>query len=122
MSALPSSSGGSIVTLNELSPATRTSTDLGGLKHCDTSVIPVRSLDLPLGHDSHGEDFRTNHFCDRCRQRRLNKTWRCTEGCDWDICFDCHPDISIEPKDDNALTNKKEDEITKKISRQRICR
>tara|TARA_B110000208_G_C11444967_1_gene312294 strand:- start:28 stop:204 length:177 start_codon:yes stop_codon:yes gene_type:complete len=42
-----------MATLKALSLATRTSTDFGLLKHCDTSINPVTSLDFPAGHDKH---------------------------------------------------------------------
>ena len=41
--------GGVTVTRSASSPATRTDTDEGGPRHCETSVKPVPSLDLPAG-------------------------------------------------------------------------
>merc|ERR1739845_275206 len=52
---------------------------------------PAKVLVLPHPHPLI-RDSRSNHRCDVCR-KVIGTAWRCTKGCDFDVCAACGPKL-----------------------------
>ncbi len=55
----------------------------------------------PLGPDSASK--RKKFFCDVCGTKSKER-WRCTVGCDFDLCIACFSSVSPKPKTERAQT------------------
>lgn len=53
----------------------------------DKTLVSLSPLhNHPLGPDDASK--RKKFFCDNCNKKSKSR-WRCTEGCDFDLCVEC---------------------------------